>query len=100
MFEKACKKSEVREGISKCVKVKGKEIALFNLNGKFFALDNACTHQNAPLSEGTVDGDKITCPLHASQFEIKTGKVSGKPATIDAVSYKVKTEGEDVLIDI
>ena len=74
---KVAKTEELKPGQVRLVEAKGKEIALFNVDGEFFALDNACTHEQGPLCEGEVEGHKVTCPLHGAMFDIRTGEVLG-----------------------
>ena len=61
--------NEIEPGQARLVDVKGKEIALFNVDGEFFALDNTCTHRGGPLAEGEVAGHKVTCPWHGATFD-------------------------------
>ena len=93
-FEKVASLSEINP--TKYVSVNGKDLALFKAEGKVYCIDNACTHAMGPLSEGTVEGTKVTCPWHSAQFDITTGKVLSSPAREDVTSYKVKVEGEAV----
>lgn len=60
-----------REG--RCVTVAGKEIAIFNLNGRFHAVDNACPHRGGPLCDGIVTGTRVVCPLHGRHFDLVSG---------------------------
>jgi len=61
-FVKVANTNEVAPGQARLVNIKGKEIALFNIEGTFFALENACTHEEAPLAEGEIEGHEVTCP--------------------------------------
>ena len=63
-FAKAASTSEIAPGQARLVNIKGKEIALFNIEGNFFALGNACTHEEGPLAEGDIEGHEVTCPWH------------------------------------
>ena len=76
------------------------QIAIYNIDGQFYATDNVCTHAFALLSEGYLDGDKIECPLHAGKFEVTTGKGMGPPITCDIKTYPVRVSHEGVLIDM
>ena len=62
-FVKVANTNEIEPGQARLVDVKGKQIALFNVDGDFFALDNACTHEEGPLAEGEISGHKVICPL-------------------------------------
>lgn len=98
-FVRVAGKSEIAEGACIGVRVKDKEIAVYHLpGGEFRATDNVCSHEYALLSEGWVENGCIECPLHAAQFDIRTGKAMSAPADEDIAVYEVKLEGEDILI--
>ena len=98
-FVKVASKSELSPGQCKVADADGKTVALCNVNGVFHAVDNTCIHQGGPLGEGSMDGSTITCPWHAWQYDVTTGKNTGNPA-MGVTSYPVKVEGEDVLVEI
>ena len=75
----------------------GRYIALCNVGGTFYALDNVCIHRGGPLGEGYIDGDKVECPWHGWQFDVKTGCVTFNPRE-KVPTYEVKIEGTDVLV--
>ena len=91
---------ELSPGQGKAVEVDGRSIALFNVDGTFYAIDNTCTHVGGPLGDGTLVGNEVTCPLHGAQFNVATGKVLGPPARNDVKSYVVRVDGSDVLIEL
>jgi nitrite reductase/ring-hydroxylating ferredoxin subunit len=94
-------KSDVAEGHCIGVRAGGKEIAIFHLaGGEFRATDNICTHEYALLTEGWMEKGCIECPLHAAQFDIRTGKALSAPADVDLAVFAVKVEGEDILISL
>ncbi len=84
------------EGIK--VVVANKPIALFFVNGTYFAIDDGCTHENASLSKGFVDGDTVECPLHQGVFCLKTGRALHAPAEIPVSTYPVKVDGTKIYI--
>ena len=92
--------SEVAPGQGKTVDVEGKSIALFNVGGKFHAIDNACTHVGGALGDGTLDGTVVTCPLHRAQFDVTTGEVKEAPASSNVKTYPVKIDGENLVVDM
>ena len=67
-YVKVAQASELEPNHGKLIEVQGKKIALFNLDGKFHAIDNTCTHRGGPLSEGELEGDEVTCPWHGARF--------------------------------
>lgn len=98
-FIKVATQSEIAPGTSKCVEANGKAIALFNVNGNFYALDDTCPHRGGPLSEGFVEDGVVTCPWHGWQFQLATGDCLTDPSTAQN-KYEVKIEGNDVLINV
>ncbi len=97
---KAAAVSEVPPGKAKLVEAEGMQVALFNVGGSFYAIDNTCTHAGGPLAEGTLVGEQVECPWHGAHFDVKTGKVLSAPAEGDAASYPVRVSGSDVEIEI
>ena len=85
---------------AKLVEVDGHKIALFRVNGAFYALSDTCTHRGGPLSEGDVEGAEVTCPWHGAKFDISTGAVLGAPAREGVKSYPVRVTGADVEIEV
>jgi len=76
-------------------------LAVYNIDGRFYATSDTCTHATASLSEGEiVDGDLIACPVHDGQFHIPTGQAVSFPCTVDLRTYKVIEEGDDVIADL
>lgn len=96
---KAIKKSDIALGQSITVDVEGKKVAVFNIDGEYFAIDNVCTHRGGSLSNGELDKNVVTCPLHSAKFDVKTGKVLGGPAKNDVHSYKIRVDGECIKIE-
>ena len=78
--------------------VAGRDIALYNAGGEIFATDNICTHGQARLCEGFLDGHEIECPLHQGTFDIRTGQPTCAPVTEAIRSYPVQIEGGRVFI--
>ena len=71
------------------VHVSGHDIALYNVDGKFYASKDLCNHGNAMLSEGFLDGEVIECPLHGGCFNVVTGNPCGAPVTHPMITYSV-----------
>ncbi len=97
-FVPAATVEEVPPGTSKVITVEGRRIALFNVNGTFYAIDDTCTHEEASLAAGAVHGEVVTCPKHGSRFHIPTGRVLSLPAVVPASTYEVKVEAGQVLV--
>jgi nitrite reductase/ring-hydroxylating ferredoxin subunit len=91
--------NELSPGQCKTVHAAGKAIALSNVEGVFYAIDDVCAHHGGPLGEGTLEGTTITCPWHHWQYDVTTGKGTVNPQmNVDA--YRLKVEGDDVLVEI
>ncbi|MGH6626565.1 MAG: non-heme iron oxygenase ferredoxin subunit [Burkholderiaceae bacterium] len=80
------------------VEVGGHEIALYNVDGEVYATDNICTHGQARLCDGFLDGHEIECPLHQGKFDVRTGKAACAPITEDLRSYPVRIEAGRVYL--
>lgn len=99
-FTTVAKTSDIQPGSAKLVETSGRRIALFNVDGKFYAIDDTCTHRGGPLSEGELNGDNVTCPWHNATFDVKTGQVTGPPAQKGVQTYKIQIEGTDIKIEL
>ena len=84
----------------KLVEVSGQKIAMFILDGKYYAIENACPHRGGPLAEGMMAGDEVICPWHGSRFNIKTGAFLTPPARQGVKSFPVRVAGNDVEVEI
>jgi len=92
--------ADLPPGSAKRVYVGSEAVALFNVGGAIRAIANRCTHARASLSEGVVDTTActVTCPWHEGRFSLETGQVLGGPATLPVAVYRVKLEGDQILI--
>ena len=68
----------------------GRQIVIFNMAGKLFAIGDVCSHDNGPVGDGEIEGDEIICPRHGGRFDIRTGKATSLPAVEDIPSYPVR----------
>ena len=89
--------SDIPLGTSKKIEVEGKEIAFFNVDGSFFAIDNICPHRGGPLSEGHVENGVVTCPWHGWQFQLDSGECMTAPGVCQN-KYPVQIKGDDIFI--
>jgi len=97
-FVKVATVEEIPPGQGRRVDVDGYRIAVFNVGGTFYAVDDTCTHEEASLAEGPVSGEIVACPKHGSRFHLPTGRVLSLPAVRPVNTYEVKVEGSDVLV--
>lgn len=81
-------------------RVKGREIALYRIDDEVYATDNLCTHGNARLCDGFLDGYEIECPLHQGKFDVRDGRAMCEPLTKDVATYPVIIENGDVLVEV
>jgi len=81
-----------------CATIQDQQIALFNIKGKFYAIDNICTHAGGPLCEGTLSENVVQCPWHGSKFDVTTGNVISRPANTPVKRYEVRVVGNDIEI--
>ena len=93
-------KDSIKPGQGFQCSLEGKVLAFFNVDGKFYAIDDTCTHAGGSLAEGAVAGTVVTCPWHGATFDILTGAALSDPAYEGVKSYNVKVEGADVLVEI
>ncbi len=73
-------------------------VAIFNVDGTIYAIDDVCTHDDGPLADGELKGCIIECPRHGATFDIRTGKVLTPPALVDVQSYEVQIVGENIQV--
>lgn len=98
-FERACAVSDVSEEEALAVTVGAYDVAVARHDDEFFAVQDQCTHQAVPLSEGEVDDCTIECWLHGSRFDLRTGKPTGLPATEPVATFPVEVRGTDIYVD-
>ena len=99
-MEKICKADELQPGQGKSVRVKNKCIAVFNVKGEYYAVDDSCSHMGAPLANGMLAGKSITCEWHGACFDLETGEALEGPSRGDIEAYKVIRHDDDLEIDL
>lgn len=77
----------------------GVRIALCNVNGRFYAIDDVCTHDGGPLDQGELQGELVECPRHGAKFDVTTGRAVVLPAVRPVRTYPVRVDGDDVMVD-
>lgn len=99
-FKTVASVGQVKAGQPLCAEVKGKQIAIFMVGGRYYAIDNVCSHAGGPLCEGVLEGTVIECPLHASRFDVTTGAVLTGPAHEPQPTYRVRISGSNVEVAV
>ena len=97
---KVARASDLASGSGTTVEAEGQRIALFNVHGIFYAIDDTCPHRGGPLGEGELRGAVVTCPWHGATFDVQTGDVTGPPARAGVRSVRVRVDGSDVLVEM
>ncbi|MFC5994347.1 bifunctional 3-phenylpropionate/cinnamic acid dioxygenase ferredoxin subunit [Pseudonocardia hispaniensis] len=96
---RACGVSEIKPG--EAVRIDAEPpVAVFNIDGEFFATADTCTHEEASLADGYVDGAQVECAWHFAKFCLRTGRALSLPATEDLATYRVRVADDAVFIDI
>jgi nitrite reductase/ring-hydroxylating ferredoxin subunit len=94
-----CSTDDVTPGNALKVEAGGLTLAVFNVDGEFYVMDDLCTHGPGSLAEGYIDGDVVECNFHNGQFNIKTGEVVSPPCMIPMKIYKTVVENGRVIIE-
>lgn len=97
-FRSVARVEELTPGTMKRVLVNGHPILIANVDGRFYAADDTCTHEDTSLSRGHLAGDVVKCPLHNSRFNLRTGEVLEDPAEENLRTYPVRVDGSDILV--
>lgn len=82
------------------VEIGGEPVALWNVDGTFYATTDTCTHEETSLADGDLWGEVVECPLHGAQFDVRTGAVLSLPAIFPLATFPVKVEGEALYVEI
>ena len=96
---KVAETKDLLPGTAKAVEAEGRRIALFNIDGTYYAIDDTCTHRGGPLSEGMLEGTTVACPLHGATYDVTTGSVLGPPASEGVAHYNVQVDGNDIKVE-
>jgi nitrite reductase/ring-hydroxylating ferredoxin subunit len=98
-FVRTVRLDEVPSGTVRELQIEGKTVALANVGGQLYAINNTCLHRGGPLGQGPLDGIVVTCPWHGWQYHVTTGKVVQNPA-VGVDCYAVEVRGQDVFVDV
>lgn len=98
-FVRVASTSDIPTGQGRMFEVQGRQVAIFNVGGRFHAIDNVCEHQGGPLAEGEVDGCIVTCPWHGWTYDVTSGVSPDDPDT-RVQRFDLKIEGSDVFVAV
>ena len=99
-FIRVAGRAELPPGGKKLVDLDGRAIAVFNVEGRYYAIDDVCTHDGGPLAEGDLDGAEIRCPRHGARFDVRTGKALCFPAIEPVDTHAVEVRGDEIYVAI
>lgn len=99
-FVKVATTNDIEPGKVQVFEVKGKQIAICNVDGTFYAIDDVCTHDGGPLDQGELEGCEIECPRHGALFDVRTGKALTLPAILPVETYAVQMDGDDIKVEV
>ena len=94
------KQGDVPVGEARVFAVNGKHIAVCNVDGTLYAIDDVCTHDGGPLGEGYLEDHEIECPRHGARFDVRNGKALTLPAVLPVNSYPVQVEGGEIKVEV
>jgi len=95
---RAAKTDEIPVGAVREFQVDGKTLAIANVDGKFYAINNTCLHRGGPLGQGVLSGKIVTCPWHGWEYDVTTGKLAANPS-VGVECHALQIRGEDIWVD-
>lgn len=98
-FVTAAKSAEIPAGEGRMCDVRGRQVALFNVDGQFHAIDNTCLHRGGPLGEGELSGKIVMCPWHGWTYDVTTGECTFNPS-VKVEKLEVRLEGDEVQVSV
>ena len=97
-FVTVAKVGEIPAGGRKIVRLDDAPVAIFNIDGRYCAIEDVCTHDGGPVAEGPLEGTTIECPRHGAKFDVRNGAVLAPPAVTAVPTYEVKVEGDEIKV--
>ena len=92
--------ADIPPGTVNVYEVEGRRIAVCNVDGAFYAIDDVCTHDGGSLDQGQLEGEQIECPRHGARFDVRTGQVITLPAVVPVKSYPVEVEDGEIKVQV
>jgi ferredoxin-NADP reductase/nitrite reductase/ring-hydroxylating ferredoxin subunit len=97
-FVRVAETKDIQTSQMKEVQIDGEDVCIANVDGKYYAIGNVCTHEGGPLADGVLEGYEVECPWHQSKFDVRTGKVTSPPASESEPTYEIKVDGNSILV--
>jgi 3-phenylpropionate/trans-cinnamate dioxygenase ferredoxin subunit len=97
-FVSVAKTDEIQPGERLIFELGKRWIAVFNVDGQYYAIEDVCSHDDGPLAEGKLIGCQIECPRHGAKFDLRTGEVLTPPALVDVPVYQVRVIGDEIQV--
>jgi len=98
-FVRAANTGDIPPGTIREFQLEGTAVAVANVDGRFYAINNICVHRGGPLADGPLEGAVVTCPWHGWQYDVRTGKVGQSP-TVGVACYPVEVRGEEIFVNV
>ncbi len=98
-FVRVAAQADIAVGGKKLMEIDGVPVAVFNVDGVFYAIEDICTHDGGNLVEGDLIGHEVECPRHGARFDVRTGTATKMPAFEPVPTYEVQTAGDDILVE-
>lgn len=99
MRVRVCRAADLQPGMVTRVEADGTPVAVFNVDGSFYAIGDTCSHEESSLSEGYIEDDVVECPKHGAAFHIPTGEPRSLPATRPVPRFQTVVDGDDLFLE-
>lgn len=100
MWTKICSTGDIPAREGRAVQIGDQAVAIFNVNGRFFAVENACPHKGGPLCDGIVSGTAVVCPLHGRRFDLESGMAMRASEPSSVATFPARVEDGIVLVNL
>jgi nitrite reductase/ring-hydroxylating ferredoxin subunit len=97
-FVTVARVGEIEDGGVKIVWLDDQPVAVFHIEGAYYAMDDLCTHDGGPVAEGPLDGYVVECPRHGAKFDVRDGSVLAPPAVVPVPTYAVRVVGDEIQV--